>query len=233
MEVPNVLFLMNVTRMRYLVTAIALMPMTFSLHANPILPGGTVSPDMFNLTGTPPLLGDSSGTFNFGGGVTGSYEDTVLVDPLGVACSGCLDFAYRVSLDASSPDAIFTSNVTAFFGYTTDVGYLTGSGDVAPNSVTRGPFGGFVDFKFNTTTSVLLPGESTDVFVVATNATSYDTNGVLGITGGSAPAQSFSGQIDGLFEPTPVPEPSTALLLSLGLAGIVAFRVQIRSRSES
>ena len=226
MEIPNMLVPMNVTRVRYPVAAIALMLMTFALHANPLLPGATVAPDVFTGSGTPPLLGDSTGTFNFGGGVTGSYEDAVLLDPFGVTCSGCLDFAYQISLDPSSPYPIFTSDLTAFFGYTTDVGYITGSGNAVPNSVTRGPFGGSVDFNFNTATSVLLPGESTDFFVVATNATGYDTNGVLGITGGSV-TQSVSGQIDGLFEPTPVPEPSTALLLSLGLAGIAAFRKRL------
>jgi len=58
---------------------------------------------------------------------------------------------------------------------------------------------------------------------VATNATTYDTNGVLGISG-LGNNQSAAGQINGFFEPTFVPEPSTALLLSLGLLGIAAFR---------
>jgi hypothetical protein len=47
---------------------------------------------VFSNPGNPPLLGNLNGTFNFGGGLlTGSWEEVVLVDPLGVTCSGCLE----------------------------------------------------------------------------------------------------------------------------------------------
>jgi hypothetical protein len=40
---------------------------------------------VFSNPGNPPLLGNLNGTFNFGGGLlTGSWEEVVLVDPLGV-----------------------------------------------------------------------------------------------------------------------------------------------------
>jgi hypothetical protein len=45
-----------------------------------------------------------------------------VVDPLGVTCSGCLDFAFQVTVDPDlSYAAIFAMNLTRFFGYTTDV----------------------------------------------------------------------------------------------------------------
>jgi PEP-CTERM motif len=220
---------MNLTRLSYLVATAALMLMTFPLHANVLLPGDTnVPPDVFSVSGMPPLLGDVTGSFNFGGGtLTGTWEDAVLVDPLGVTCSGCLDFAFEVTIDTGLPNAaIFAMNFARFFGYTTDVGYINGSGSGAPNSVSRGPGGGGIGFNFNTMSSVLIPGESSDFLLVATNATTYDTNGNLAISG-AGNNQTVTGQVNGFFEPTLVPEPSTALLLIFGLVGIAALRRRI------
>jgi len=76
------------------------------------------------------------------------------------------------------------------------------------------------------TSNAIGPGRSTDILVVATNATTYDTLGALGISGGNG-ASPANGQITGLFEPTFVPEPSTIVLLSLGLAATAAFRKRI------
>jgi hypothetical protein len=164
---------MILTRQRYLVAATALMLMSFPLYANVLLPGDTnVSPDVFSNPGSPPLLGKLNGTFNFGGGLlTGSWREDVLVDPLGVTCSGCLDIAFEVTIDPglSNNAAIFAMTLGRFFGYTTDVGYVSGSGDVAPNSVSRGPFGGGIGFNLSTMTSALAPGQASDFLVVATN----------------------------------------------------------------
>ncbi len=219
----------NMSCLHYVVTATVLMMVTFPLHANPVSPGGTVAPDVFNLTGSPPLLDDITGTFNFGGGFIGSYEAVVLVDPLGVTCSECLDFAFEVSND-STTSAFFTLGLAGFTGYTTDVGYLLGSGSVDPVSVTRGPGGANVSFAFNTDASAVIPGDSTDVLLIATDATTYDTNGVLAITGtNGAPGSSVSGQITGLLEPTFVPEPSTYGFALLGLGFLALTRKRLVS----
>ena len=218
------MFRMNFTRLCELVAAVVLLGLP--VHASVLVPGATnVPPDVFPNPGSPSLLGSLSGTFNYGGGLlTGSWQEFVVVDPLGVTCSGCLDFAFQVMIDSNAPGAIFSMNLSRFFGYTTDVGYITDSGDDAPNSVSRGAGGGLVTFNFNTDTSALIAGESSDLLVVATNATTFDTNGILGISGGGD-NQTASGQVNNLFEPTSLaPEPATILLFTLGLAAIAALR---------
>jgi hypothetical protein len=97
-------------------------------------------------------------------------------------------------------------------------------GDGTPTSVNRGPLGGTITFLFGSDTAVIGPGGSSAILVVATNATTYDSAGSLAISGGRG-SSAANGQINDVFEPaSPVPEPPTGLLLSLGLAGIAAFR---------
>ncbi len=218
--------------------ATTLMLMILPLHANVLLPGDTnILPDVFPNPGDVAPLAQTTGTFGFGSGIgllTGTYFEAVVVDPLGVTCSGCLDFAFQVSEDPGLSSGIFNMSLANFRGYTTDAGYIAGSGSMGGNggngdpiSVNRGPLGGTVGFVFSSTSSpdtAIGPGGSSDILVVATNATTYDSLGVLGINGGRAGSPA-NGQITGLFEPTlqnPVPEPSAALLLSLGLLGIAA-----------
>lgn len=213
--------------LRYLLAATVLMMMTFPLHANPILPGGAVAPDVFTINSEPPLLGDLSGNFDFnfnGGHLTGTWEAAVLVDPFGVTCSGCLDFAYQVTLDPNSYFVIGQLGVSRFFGYSTDVGYVNESGDVAPNLVNRGPAGGGVFFQFS---SHVTRGQNNAFLVVATDSKTFDTNGGLQVFGTTDGVHNVNGQINGIFEPTQTPEPSSALLLGLGLASIAAFRKRL------
>jgi hypothetical protein len=224
---------MILTRQRHLVAATALMLTYFPLCANVLLPGDTnVSPDVFADPGNPPILGDLTGTFNFGSGVLiGHWEEVVLVDPFSTptVCAGCLDFAFQITVDSSAAGAgIFSANLARFFGYTTDVGYVTNSGAVAPNSVSRGSFGGGVTFLFNTADSAIGLGRVSDFVVVATNATTYDRNGSLGIAGGDSQNPNLSCQFTELFEPTFVaPEPASWALM---LAGATALGLMRRRR---
>jgi len=222
---------MKVADARTLFPAAALLFTGLSLHANTLAPGGTVSPDVFPFT-TPPLLGHVKGTFDFdSGALTGSYKEDVLVDPFGVTCAGCLDFAYQISLDPGLSSAIFNLNLALYVGFTTDVGYVSGSGDVAPGNVNRidAIHGGIVGFFFgNAADPLLLPGDSSDILVVATDATAFDTRGGVTIFAGPS-SDVVSGTILGLFEPAAVPEPSTALLVGIGLAAIVVLgKLRIR-----
>lgn len=147
---------------RYCFSALtALTVVTLPLHANVLLPGGTVSPDIFPNPSSVSLLDQTGGTFSFGSGMglnTGSYVEAVAIDPFGVTCSDCLDSAYQVSLDPFFSAGIFNVGLGRYFGYSTDVGYIDGSGDNpccsgdgAPIAVSRGPFGGTLEFVFTPT----------------------------------------------------------------------------------
>lgn len=228
---------MNWKRRHVVLALAALMPVTLPLHANVVLPGDTVSPDVFSNPGAVPLLAQTSGTFSLGSGpglITGSYSEQVAVDPFGVTCAGCLDFAYQISEDPLLSSGIFSLTLGRFFGYSTDVGYIDGtgfnpccSGNGDPFSVHRSPLGGTLFFLFSgpSVGEPIGPGGTTAILIVATDATTYDSLGFVGVAGGRADSPT-NAPITGLFEPTfqaPVPEPSAAVLLSLGFAGIAAF----------
>jgi hypothetical protein len=99
-----------ITGLRYLGVAALLTLMAVPLHANPILPGQTVTPDVF----TPPIplvLGETTGTFSLpvgGGSITGTYTDIVVADPNSTVCTGCLGFGLQITVDSTSPGAITT-----------------------------------------------------------------------------------------------------------------------------
>jgi hypothetical protein len=194
-------------------------------QANVVTPGQTVSPDVFTLNSEPPLLGVTSGVFSIGAGVTGSWQQVVAVDPFGVTCAGCLDFAFQLSNDPTSLYPIFAVNVSQYFGVATDVGYLEGEGDTFPVSVARGPGGGGIGFSFATSAAVISPGYVSPWLIVATNATAFNSAGFANIAAFTGQTN-ITTQISGLFEPSfeGVPEPSAAALISLGFVGIFMFR---------
>lgn len=232
---------------RLLFTTPILLLLTLPLCADILLPGGNVSPDLFPNSGTPPLLNSATGTFDFGSGsglITGTYFEAVAVDPFGVTCPGCLDFAFQVSVNPQLSAGIFNVNLSRYTGYSTDVGYVDGTGggsfsatEGIPIFVTRGPAGGGITFAFSApgnTTNTIAPGGSSAILVIATDATTYDNLGTLQIHGGRADSPA-TGQINSIFEPTfqAVPEPSAVLVLSLGLAAIVLFRKKRSQQSSS
>jgi hypothetical protein len=232
----------NWTRLSCLCAALTLL--AAPLKPTSLLPGDTgIVPEAFPDPGNVPLLDSVNGVFGYSNGtdwLTGRYFEAVVVDPLGITCAGCLDFALRVTVDAGLPSGLTNAALGGFWGYTTDVGYLEGTGAMGafggngvPRLVNRGAGGGGVNFRF------VSPGNFTPVgsggtsaiLVVATNATTYDKNGFL-VIGGFASNSSTGGDFSGLLEPTVLgtPEPSTGLLLGIGLAALSAFSIRRGSR---
>lgn len=196
--------------------------LSLPVFANPLLPGGHVTPDVFTINSTPPLLEDVTGTFDVNG-FKGSYEMIVAVDPFGVTCAGCLDFAFQVYVDAASTNPLINLTFSNLFNYATDVGYVDGSGDKPPNDIGRSANGSFVGFAFTNQDTFVPPDDFTMFVIIATNAKTYDSNGQVQITGFVQGAPNKVARI-AAFEPTaPTPEPGTMALLSLGFGGMTFF----------
>jgi len=218
----------NRSRLNYLVAAAALLLTTTSVRATTITPGQTgVLPTNFGaVSSATPILDMVSGSFNIAGGaITGSYVEGVAVDPFGVTCSGCLDFFFQVGEDDTSTGSITRMGLDGMFPtFSDNVGYATESGglEVAPTSAAFGtglpnaPISEF--FTLNPSAAT----DTTDIMVIATNATSYAAAGNLGFSyvvngvAGSSPV------IGGMLTPVPTPEPRTSCLLAIGLLGLMA-----------
>ncbi|GEM_PF-5918992 len=211
-------------------------PLATPLSATLLTPGGSGAPDVYSNQTLSPIA-ETQGTFSFGSGaglISGTYVNFVIQDPTGI-CPGCLDFAFQVNLNPGLSAGIFVMAIGRYFGYATDIGYVQGTG-IAPISVYRGTNGGSVGFIFSApgnTADTIGPGESSAVFGVESDATSFDDNGVLAISGGRSDSPA-DGDILGVFEPTfRTPEPASMLLLGLGLVVLPACRRKAVSRKQS
>ena len=204
-----------------------------SVLANTINIGDTnVAPDVFpdpgnNVT----VLGDLTGTFDLGNGITGTWEDAVLIDPFHTFCPTCLAFAFQVSLDPRAGGAIFGIADGSFGNFAAYAGYVD-QGSWTPTLVSRGPVGIGFNLIHNSGTPFAIalgPGGTTDFLVIGTDATNFDTNGVMNLqnfvfsTGSNGPV----GHISGLFEPTATPEPSPSALIAFGFAAMAALRKRV------
>jgi hypothetical protein len=198
--------------------AIATMALTFAQTAfgviiNPgqTLPttGGTSVGGALLLDTTPvPFVGkDIHSNIVF----TGSIDSKVYADTQG------LDFVYQFSNDQSSPDAILHLAASSFSGYITDADYIPGTGATAPSTVSRDAAAGgdTVDFNF-ALPNLVLPGTTSDVLVIKTNATSFALGNVSLQDGGNATLVAPA--------PVPVPEPAAMALLGMGICGLASRR---------
>jgi hypothetical protein len=208
----------------HLVAAAMLLLTTAPLRATTITPGQTgVSPTDFGVvSSTTTILDMVTGTFTLdGGAVVGAYAEGVLIDPLGLTCTGCLDFFFQVGNHSPSTGSITRIGLDGLFpSFSDNVGYATESGgtEIAPTSASFGtslPNAPISEFL------TLNPGQDSDILVIATNATSYAAVGNLGFTlsvGGTVLSPPVIG---GMLTPVMTPEPATVYLLGIGLLSLM------------
>jgi hypothetical protein len=189
-----------------------------------VTPGQTVFPtaiaglppgDSLITTETKPFTGTNAGnTVVF----TGTVMSSVFSDP----GTGGLDFVYQLSNDGTSLDSIDRLTVASFAGFSTDVDYVTGTGNPPPTTAdsSASPPGKTIGFNFPVSGAVVLPGETTTLLVVETNAqtiaqgTASVIDGGSGSTGAEAPVAVIT---------FTVPEPATFGVLAV-VGGFILSR---------
>ena len=213
-----------------LVVCLAMAPCS---QATPLLgtvltsPGFTVFPGLVPIgTPTGTLLASLVEPFSFS--TTAGTTSGTLTTAVYRESGGTLDFYYQVANSANSATAIGRETNTSFAGVTTWTGFrVDGSGvfvpgTVAPVTADEEVSGSTVGFSFiPPNTAKIMPGLTSNVLVISTNATLFTVGNTAVIDGGS--------QTLAAFEPTQgTPEPATILLVGglLALWSVRQFRRQ-------
>jgi hypothetical protein len=207
-------------------TAIASLTVVAALaaaaHAAPLLPGGSVSPIPVygtTLNASTPVSTVNTSVFtspsgNFSGELRSQVVTNAADNPFG---AGFLSFAYVLINNQTSNDSLGRFTVNGFGSFLIDSGSetLTGvPGFTDAFESTRQVDGDSVGWTFADlgTYSRLLPGGTSRIFVLHTNATTFSLNAASVIDGDIASATAWA----------PLPTPGAASLLGLG--AVAAFR---------
>jgi hypothetical protein len=124
-----------------------------------------------------------------------------------------LDFYYAIVNDGGSRQGITTVASSSFTGLLTDVDSLADSGgDVGSTSATRDFSGGIVQFNF---ANSVLPGQASNFVFIKTDSSTFGAGTVVLMSNdGMASVKGFA----------PVPEPTSILLLGVGVLVLVVWR---------
>lgn len=196
---------------------------------NPLVPGGTAA--LLDATGAMPgaLLADMMTPYSFtttAGTTRGTVESAVYRES-----GGSVDFYFQVANSPASATAITLEINTSYEGFATDVYYRTDGGSFpltgttfidgtlgkAPVAADRDATGSVVRFDFGTSDARNIhPGETSEVLIIATNASLFAPGNAVVSDGG--------GQIVASFQPTTgIPEPGSMMLMGGGLLALAAI----------
>lgn len=194
--------------LKYFMPVGVLLAFTSMANASLVLPGGTVPPSAVPVTWGVSSIADTGSVTLTNGDLDVTLREQVFADTGGGLCAGCLDFVITAT-DLSTTMGRVTA--TAFAGFTTDVGVITGTGTFDPTSINRSANGNDIGFFFGTHSS-----GTADTLVIRTNGTILQTGALFAIDGGIVTTPAY-----GL-----APEPNMAALLSVLAVGIlgVAYR---------
>jgi hypothetical protein len=141
---------------------------------------------------------------------------------------GGLTFTYLLSNDSISPDQIERLTINSFAGFQTDVSYQIPALGTIPDISDRSGSGNTIGFTFNgppvSVLGTLLPGHSSALLVIQTNATHYAST-TANVIDGSVTSVATYGPI------ALIPEPSSMVLAGLGLAALAAVGYRRRRAS--
>jgi len=214
---------MNPKKFAVLASAVVLVLGTWA-RANLIVPGAPpVPPDLF--VNSPVLLASLSTPV---APITGAYTGT-LTSAVYRDASGTLEFDYQFANDPTSTDSVTRITMDPFTGFITDGGHRVAPlppfvpGGVPPVTVDRNVPGDTVGFNFGGPVPPILPGLTSTVLVIATNATNFSTGFVSVIDGGATTVHSFA-------PAAPVPAP-VSTWGGLALIGGLAARKLIPRRA--